>query len=329
MVILIFGDFFFSLFHAENLQPYYFLFIIGFFGAGIYRALTYWATRRRDYARITHTRINQSIGGVAGKILLGLLSFGPLGLVIGYIISQCMGITTLLKKMWSKDRLLFRNITLARMIAVAKEYHQFPLYSFPAAIFNTIAISAPAIMLSSIYGFEVTGYYGLAYSIVVLPGSLISQSLAQVYYAEASHMIRENSSELLFLFKSTTKKLLLIGIPLIGIPSIIAPYIFPIIFGEVWKDAGYYCLPLTLAVIGGFVMSATTNLGGYGYNHWMLAFDISRMLLILGGFYIVSFFSLTVMTALFLYSSLMGIMYLVIYFMNIAAIKRIQPNIHN
>jgi len=325
-VILLFGDFFFSLFHAEDLQPYFFLLIVGFFGTGIYRALTYWVTRRRDYVRITHTKINQSVGGVVGKIILGFLSFGPLGLIIGYILSQCMGITTLLKKMWSKDRHLFRHISREKMMAMAKEYRQFPLYSFPAAIFNTIATAAPAILLSSIYGFEVAGFFGLAYSMIGLPGSLISGSLAQVYYAEASHMIRENSPELLSLFKSTTKKLLLIGIPLIGIPSVIAPYIFPIIFGNVWRDAGYYCLPLTFTVIGGFVMSATTNLGGYGNNNWQLIFDFSRTMLVLGGFYLVTIFSLPVMTALLLYSSLMAIMYFVIYFMNIAAIKRIRPD---
>jgi O-antigen/teichoic acid export membrane protein len=327
ITIFLFGNFLFSLFRIENLKPYFFLFIIGFFGAGIYRALTYWVTRRRDYARITQTKITQSVGGVTSKILLGLLSFGPLGLIIGDILSQCLGITTLFKKMWSKDRHLFATISQERMIAVAKKYRHFPFFSFPAAIFNTFVISAPAILLSIIYGLDVTGYYGLAYSVVVLPSSLISQSLAQVYYAEASHMMRENSQELLVLFKSTTKKLLLIGIPLIGIPSVIAPFIFPIIFGGVWKEAGYFCLPLALAVLGGFVMSATSNLGGYGYNNWQMAWDFSRMLLVVGGFYLVALFSLPVMEALLIYSLVMMIMYYVSYLMNIVAIKRVRNEI--
>lgn len=323
LILYLMGNLVFSFFHAENMLPYIFLFIIGFFGAGIYRGLTYWVTRKRDYARITYTKINQSIGGAGGKILLGLLCFGHLGLIIGFILSQCMGIFTLLKKMWEKDRHHFVNLSWHRMVAVAKEYRQFPLYSFPAAVFNTITTSAPAILLSSIYGFEVAGYYGLAYSMITLPGLLVSQSLSQVYYAEASFMLRENSKDLLELFKNTTKKLLLIGIPLIGVISIIAPLIFPIIFGEVWREAGYYCVPLSLAAIGGFVMSSTTNLGGYGFNNWQLVFDISRMMLVLGGFYLVLIFGFPVIIALLLYSSLMIMMYYVIYLMNIAAIKRI------
>lgn len=326
-IILMFGDFLLSLFHLENLSPYSSLFIIGFFGVGIYRALTYWVSRRRDYARIAKTKINQSIGGVAGKILLGLLSFGPLGLIIGDIISQCLGITTLLKEMWSKDRYLFKIVSHNGIIAVAKKYQQFPLFSFPGAIFNVIATSAPALMLSSIYGFEVAGYYALAYSLIALPSSLLSVSLDQVYFAEASHLLREDSSKLLFLFKDTTRKLLLIGIPLIGIPSIIAPFITPLIFGDAWKEAGYYCLPLSLTVIGIFVMSSTTNLDGYGFNNWSLAFDISRTMLIFGGFYIVTLFHFPVMVALLIYSSVMVIMYYVSYLLNIAAIKKIRPKI--
>jgi O-antigen/teichoic acid export membrane protein len=324
IILFYFGDLFFSVFNATEIHPYFFLFLIGFFFAGLYRSLTYWVTRRRDYIRITHTKINQSIAGAGSKILFGVLSFGPLGLVIGEILSETIGTTTLLRKMWQLDRKLFKNISLTRIKVVAKEYRQFPLFSFPAAIFNTLATSAPTIMLASIYGFEVAGYYGLAFTLLVLPGSLISQSMAQVYYAEASHMIREKSGDLLSLFESTTKKLLIIGIPLIGIPSLIAPFFFPLIFGSVWKEAGYYCLPLALTVIGGFVMASTTNLGGYGYNHWMLAFDISRAILVILIFYISMIYAFPVLFSLFCYSILMSIMYCILFILNIAAIRRVK-----
>ena len=125
------------------------------------------------------------------------------------------------------------------MVENAKRYIQFPLFSFPAGIINALALQLPIFMLSAIYGLSVVGMYSLAYTLLVLSSSLISSSLAQVYYAEVSKMMRENSKEIKNLYISTTRKLLMVGIPLIMIPCLLAPFLFPVIFGDVWKEAGF------------------------------------------------------------------------------------------
>jgi O-antigen/teichoic acid export membrane protein len=48
ILFFLFGNVILSFFHIETLEPYVFLFIIGFFGVSLYGALTYWVTRRRD-----------------------------------------------------------------------------------------------------------------------------------------------------------------------------------------------------------------------------------------------------------------------------------------
>jgi O-antigen/teichoic acid export membrane protein len=321
IIFFLFGNVILSFFHIETLEPYVFLFIIGFFGVSLYGALTYWVTRRRDYTRITHTRIYQSSGGSVSKILLGMFSVGPVGLIIGYLLSQILGIGTLAQYMWKNDRSYFNSLSVSRMVKNAKRYIQFPLYSFPAGIINSIALQLPVFMLSSIYGLSVMGMYTFAYGILILPSSLISSSMLQVYYAEVSNMMRENSKEIKNLYIATTRKLLLIGIPLIIIPCLLAPFFFPLIFGEQWKDAGIYCLPLAILALSNFVISPTSMLSGYGFNHWTLIWDISRTILVFLTFYIIQVLSLPVMIALFIYSSVMALMYGVNYLMNIRAIS--------
>ncbi len=149
IIIFLFGNPILSFFHIDTLKTYIFLLVIGFFGASLYGALTYWVTRRRDYTRITHTKIYQSSGGSASKILLGLLSAGPIGLVIGYLLSQVLGIGTLVRYMWENDRAYFRSLSYSRMVQNAKQYIRFPLFSFPAGVINALALQ-----LARLYDFS-------------------------------------------------------------------------------------------------------------------------------------------------------------------------------
>lgn len=322
IIIFLFGDLLLSLFHLDTLKSYLLLLIIGFFGMSLYGALTSWVSRFREYTRITNTKIYQSSVNSGSKIILGFFSLGPSGLLIGQVLSQIAGIGTLLRYMWKHDRSLFIDtISYSQMIAMAKQYKKFPLYTFPAGIINALALQLPIFMLSAIYGLQVVGMFTLAYTLLVFSSSLISTSLAQVYYAEVAKMMRENSQEIKKLYISTTRKLLIVGIPLIMIPCLLAPFIFPVIFGEIWKEAGFYCLPLSLVAIANFVISPTSMLSGYGFNHWALIWDISRTTLIFASFYVIQVFSLPVLSALFIYSSLMALMYGVNYLMNIRALS--------
>jgi O-antigen/teichoic acid export membrane protein len=179
----------------------------------------------------------------------------------------------------------------------------------------------PIFMLSAIYGLNVMGMYAFAYELLILPSSLISTSMLQVYYAEVSNMMRENSQEIKNLYIATTRKLLLIGIPLIIIPCLLAPFFFPLIFGPQWKEAGMYCLPLAILALANFVVSPTSMLSGYGFNHWTLIWDISRTLLVFASFYVIQVLALPIMMALFIYSCVMAFMYGVNYLLNLKAIS--------
>jgi O-antigen/teichoic acid export membrane protein len=308
-------------FALDSIRPYFWLLILGFFGSGLYNIFNYWAIRQRDYSNIAYTKINQGISGSISKILMGLFSMGPLGLIISYLISQIAGINTFMKALLKKDKSYFYLVTFKDMKLVARQYIKFPLFSLPSSLFTTISMALPAIMLSSIYGLEVTGWYSLAFGILVLPGSIVTTSISQVYFGEVSKLIREESKELLYLFLSTIRKLALIGIPLIGIPAIIAPFIFPIIFGDVWREAGFYCLPLALMAYANFCLSPTTQLSSYGFNNWMLYWDLLRLSALIGGFYVAIYLKLSPVETLLLYSIIMTILYIIVFFMNIIAIK--------
>ena len=324
-LILLFGrDLLINTFDLGSIEQYIWFLLIGFFGRGLYTMLNYWAIRQRDYGRITYTKINQGAGGSVCKILLGILSFGPVGLIIGHIVSQIAGITTLARAMWKKERNSLKAISWSRMKSVAGEYKSFPVFAFPASIVNTMSLQLPPLILLALYDSEVVGYYALANMLVVLPGSLISGSMGQAYLGEASKMVRERSQELRSLYVRTLKHLFIIAVPLIGIPALFAPFIVPFIFGEVWAEAGWYCWPLALLVIVAFVVSPTSWLEIYDRNKWVLIWDISRVGSILCGFYIGVLLELSSLIVILMYSLIMLFMYLIYILMNLKAIYYLE-----
>lgn len=322
-LILLFGrDLLINTFDLCSIKQYTWFLLIGFFGMSLYTMLNYWAIRQQDYRRITYTMINQGAGSSVCKILLGILSFGSVGLIIGHIVSQIAGITTLARAMWKKERKNLKAISWSRMKSVAKTYRSFPVFNFPASIVNTISLQLPPLMLLALYGSEVVGFYALANMLVVLPGSLISGSMGQAYLGEASKMIRERSGGLRSLYTRTLKHLSIIAIPLIGIPALCSPYVVPIIFGMDWVEAGWYCWPLAVMVIANFVASPTSHLQLYGYNRWVLMWDIARVIVVIVGFYLSYLLKLSIMMTLTTYAFVMSFMYIISFILNLVAIKR-------
>lgn len=324
LIVMLFGNFIIAFLHYERMEPYIWLTIAGFLGVGLYNILNYWAIRKREYIRITKTRINQSLSGSIAKITLGLIGFGPLGLVIGDILSQVSGISTFLRQIWKNDMRDFQNIHREKIIATGKKYKKFPFFSFPSSILNVITLQLPIFMLSTMFDLKVVGYYSLANMVLVFPTSFIASSMAQVFFGEVAKLIHENPEKIKNMYISTTKQLLIFGAPIILGIAIIAPLVFPFIFGGIWKEAGWYCIPLTLLAISSFTISSTSNLATYGFNHWQLGWDIIRISGVSLGFFIAFILNFSPITTLLLYGLILTFMYIVLFCMNIRSIEKIS-----
>ncbi|MCP1716095.1 O-antigen/teichoic acid export membrane protein [Methanocalculus alkaliphilus] len=320
LLLIIAGNFFIVFFNLDSVQSIVWLLIIGFFGMGLYTILNHWAIRQRNYTKITHTKINQSVSGSVAKIVLGMLAMGPIGLIVGHIISQIAGIGTFLKAIWKSERTSFKVVSFSGIRSVAKEYWKFPAFSIPSSFLNAFALQLPPIMLLYLYNSQIVGFYALAHMLIVAPGSVIKASIGQAFHGDAAKMVREGSPELKTLYIQTVKHLSLLAIPLIGIPSLLGPLYVPILFGEEWIDAGWYLLPLALMVIPAFVISPITRLDLLGYNHWMLIWDAMRVLGVVGGFYICYLFEFPVLLTLTVYSIILLIMYFIVMLLNLKAI---------
>jgi O-antigen/teichoic acid export membrane protein len=323
LILTFFGDFLAGKFHLEFIKPYYWLICIGFFGSSLYQILTYWALRLKQYIQITQTRITQSISGSVCKIILGILSFGSFGLICGEIIGRIVGIGTLGKTIFPKMWISIRDLDFHKLRSLAHTFKKFPIFSLPSGFINELSLQAPTLLLASMFGFETAGLFTLSYAILVFPVSLVASSMSQVYIAESSELLRHKSDKILALYLNTTKKLFILGAPIIFVGAVLSPILFPLIFGSAWKEAGVFSLPLSIVVISNFVISSTDRLELYGFNHWTLYWNICRTFFVLLGFYLASQFKLSPFATILVFSLIMTMMYVICYILNIKAIKRV------
>ncbi|MDA3953964.1 MAG: oligosaccharide flippase family protein, partial [Bacteroidales bacterium] len=122
---------------------------------------------------------------------------------------------------------------------------------------NTLSNHLPIFLLTSFYNLEMVAFYGLANRIVATPMSLISQSVGEVLYNEATKRYN-NGQSIRSLVLSTYKKLAKLAV----IPSIIllitAPYLVSFLFGIEWKLAGTFTQILIPWLFIGFLNLPTS-----------------------------------------------------------------------
>jgi O-antigen/teichoic acid export membrane protein len=321
VILVLWGNYLAGIFQFEFLAPNYWLLSIGLLGGSLYLILKSWTLRPKDYLLITRTGITQSITGSVSKIILGIFSFGSYGLIIGDIIGRTVGFTSLGKKILPKVWHSIHDLDVHKLRSLAYQYRKFPVFSLPASLINGIALTVPTLFLAYMFGYQIVGLYALSFSISSLPVSFISTSIGQAFAAECSDLLRQKSDQILTLYIDTTKKLFIFGAPIIFAGALISPIVFPVIFGSAWKDAGTFVLPLSIFVIAQFVVTSTDLLDLYGYNHWELAWNICRTILVLCGFYVAFLFKLSPVITILIFSSIMTVMYGINYILNIKAIK--------
>ncbi len=305
------GDLLTINFSVENLRPYLWLMPVVFLGKGIYEALNNWAVRNRKFRLITRTKVSQGISSAGVKIGLGTLGIIPLGLFLGHIAQEVAGITSLFSKLVQSRPYFFKKFNWHEIQNAAKRYKKFPLVQSWSQLLLALGAQLPVIMIGAFYGAEVVGVFGLAQNMINMPMDLIGQSVAQVYYAEISKYGKNNPEKIHKLSVSITKKLFWIGLIPVGLLIAFGPWLFKLVFGPEWINAGKYARILSILILFRFVSSPIMNILNVmekqGIQFWLNAIRVILVFLI---FYLANNSGLSPENALTIYSVSISIFYL-------------------
>ena len=310
----VFGKRVLSSLNAKGLVNYIYLIPIGVFLSGSYNILLQWAYRKKDFRAISKTKIAQSIVGNGTKIGLGVAGTGSVGLIIGQILSQCAGIYNFMRTLINNEENRHIDFDWNDMVTAAKRYRNFPIFSAPSSLLNTLGLQLPVLFITSFYGSKVLGFYGLANSVVNLPMVLIGTSITDVLYAEAASAGKNDPKRLNELMNKLIKRLLIVGLIPLLILLLFAPFLFALVFGKSWYEAGVYARIIAFLVFFRFIFTPFERfLLVFERQRLLLFLDLLRAVLVVTAFSVAKLLNLSSYLAVMLYSLVMCIVYCTTY----------------
>ena len=303
------------------------LLLVSFIGGGTYQILNYWALRYSSFSILASTKVQQGLSQVFVQILYGLFDKNALGLFLADAVGRTSGSGKLLSEALKKYNFFRSPPPLSHLAFAAKRYWKFPVFSSISGLMNNAGLQAPSLLVAALYGSETLGYFSLSQRVVGLPLSFIGVALSQIYFSEASSLLKENNMEALRKkFIEVAKNLFAIGIIPILIVSIFAPKMCGFLFGDVWLEAGNYIQilgPMFLLQLIVVPLSQTLNI--LEQQQTQLFWDFGRLFLVLLGFYLSWLLDLSAFDGIKIYAFLMASAYGILFALSYGALKTQKP----
>lgn len=302
-----------TLFSMNELLPYWWLAIVSFVAVGFYEILSAWGTREKAFKPLAKTAVWQSACSAVVKISLGFLGFKPIGLLIGHVVSQSGGSTSLLISFFQKLKINFKYVSIKRMAFVSKHYSDFPKFRLPSQFLLSFSGHAPLLFSGILFDKHTTGQLGLALSMLALPMALFGNTTGRAYYAEIAKIGRKKPDQIRQITKSVTKKLFMVSIPPFLLLLLAGPWLFSIVFGEVWHEAGVFARILAVYLLAQFISAPLVNVLNVFEKQWFfLRINVVRSLLIFTVFLTSHLLSLGANVTIFAYSITLTFHYFIV-----------------
>jgi O-antigen/teichoic acid export membrane protein len=297
------------------LAQYLYLLPMSVFLVGCYQVLNYWGLRKKEFTLLAKSQIAKSLWTSATQIMLGLFTTGPIGLLIGTVVNQVAGTSTLVMLFWKDFRKRQQKFSWPRLVQASQDHANFAGLCITSSFFNYAAMSAPTLLLSYFYTPEAVGSFAMAQRFSGIPAAFIGNAISQVYFANACQLVHENPRELKRLYKRTT--LLLFGIATATSACfLVSPWAVPTVLGQKWSQTGMMMLYMTPMLLVTIAVSPLTMLEWLGKNIAILVWHTLRLALIVAGFYCAQHFQLSAVWSIGIFSLITAIMYIVLLLLN-------------
>lgn len=232
--------------------------------------LHYWFNRQRKYGIIARNRVQQTIGSSGGQLVFGLLGLRTMpGLLFGVMGGQASAFLWL--NHHAKEFRKTPGPDAPTIKEVAKKHKKMPLLNLPNAIVDGIRTNG-IVMIIGTYALNLVGQFNLAWTVLQVPIGLINGAIQQVFFRELAD-VKPGSMQRLI--RATIRRALLLSILPFGAIYIVAPWLFPFLFGDQWDLAGHIARALTPWFAFQLATSPiSTVFIVTSKQHWLLAFAV-------------------------------------------------------
>jgi O-antigen/teichoic acid export membrane protein len=237
IVVLLWRDPICSALGAPELAEFLWILPIALFVAGFSQAAASWGVYQRRFAAVGRMRAMQGLGQTLAQVLLGAARVGPVGLIAGDLFGRIAGTEQLLRPLTAAVRSTRKSLVSLRH--GARQWWGFARVMTVASLLNALALQVPFLLIPVAFDLQSSGQYFLANRILVLPASLVSAAVSQVFFGEASFR-RGDAKRLHDLAFNVTVSLLVFSIPVYLTMLVAGPALVATVFGSQWHTAGGY-----------------------------------------------------------------------------------------
>lgn len=236
--------------HPE-ISSFLYLVPISLFLYSGYQILTSLLIRKKKFSVFATSKVVAAVTSGGTKLAGGFLGGNAFGLVLGNMLGRAATIYLIIK---NKSVLPYFNKTSISIKEVGRKYKKFPQYDVPAVTVNVLANQLPFLALGKFFDLNILGFYSQTYNVLMLPISLLAQSILDVFKQRATEDYHKYGN-CKVLFVQTLKRLLLLGLAPFLFLGAFAPSIFSVVFGSEWAIAGRFAQIMTPMFFLNFIVS--------------------------------------------------------------------------
>lgn len=256
IILFLFGSKFLVLLNAKEIFPFMYLIPTFMFISVLSAVMIQWLIRKNAFALTAKVTVWQTLIINMIKTCSGFIYPTAAVLIVtntlGGLLSALIIFFGVRKADSTDQECAVRLGSWSRTWALAKKYHDFPVFRAPQALLNSISQSLPIIMLASYFGPTYAGYYSIAFAVLGMPISIIGNSVMQVFYPRINEAIRQGDNAKHLIIKAIAALALGGALPF-AIILIAGPMLFGFVFGNEWHVAGIYAQWLSIWLFFQFI----------------------------------------------------------------------------
>ena len=220
---------------------------------------TNWAIRKKQFRKISNSRVINSLTSNGLRWVFGLFSWGSWGLLLGTLIGYIASSLTFMKEYFSIDKTHRISRSRKKTFALVSEYRQFPMVSLPHVLIDLGRDLLVATLIIYFFSKDIFGSYSHSYTILRLPIMVIGTSIGQVFFNRCSEMVNRGES-IYQLLRRTTLLLLAVSIPAFSVIYFFGEPLFGFVFGDNWLTSGYYSEIMSFWLMTNFIASPLSTI---------------------------------------------------------------------
>lgn len=251
LVIGFFKDSLLRALDAANLAFLVYLIPVYVVFMGIDYMLLGWNIYLKEFGRGAIAKISSVVISKGGTLLCGMfVTSSALGLILGNLLIYPLESTIKLSKKVRGDfASIFRLGNWTELKNVSRRFKSYPLFVTPGLLVTGFNGQLPVYLFSMYFDSVFVGLFALASSLVTVPLSVITNPTTTVFLQKAAETARANPNFLKDLVLTLHRQLFLICFIPLSVFAFFSDWIFVVIFGTAWQEAGWISSFLAVGAI--------------------------------------------------------------------------------